>query len=43
MKVSIDKTIRAMAIALDLAQISSNYNNFPGNEPIIENITNVNY
>ncbi|PRR85360.1 HD-GYP domain-containing protein [Clostridium luticellarii] len=43
MKVSIDKTIRSMAIALDLAQISSNYNNFPGNEPIIENITNVNY
>lgn len=43
MKVSIDKTIRSMAIALDLAQISSNYNNFPGNDPIIENITNVNY
>lgn len=43
MKVSIDKTIRAMSIALDLAQISSKYNDFPGNDPIIENITNVNY
>ncbi len=43
MKVSMDKTIRAMSIALDLAQMSSKYDNFTGNDPVIENITNVNY
>ena len=43
MKVSMDKPIRAMSIALDLAQMSSKYDNFNGNDPVIENITNVNY
>ncbi|OAA92951.1 HD-GYP domain-containing protein [Clostridium coskatii] len=43
MKVSMDKTIRAMSIALDLAQMSSKYDSFNGNDPVIENITNINY
>ncbi|WP_446897763.1 HD-GYP domain-containing protein [Clostridium sp. LBM24168] len=41
MKISMDKIIRAMSIALDLAQMSSRGNN--SNKPIIERITNVNY
>jgi len=38
MKISLDKTIRAMAIALDLAEISS-----VKNSTIIEDISNINF
>lgn len=38
MKINIDEVIRAMSIALNLSQNSSNQD-----EPIIENITNINY
>ncbi|MCH3965998.1 MAG: HD domain-containing protein [Clostridium sp.] len=41
MKISMDKIIRAMSIALDLAQMSSRGSNY--NTPIIEKITNINY
>ncbi|WP_039657568.1 HD-GYP domain-containing protein [Clostridium tyrobutyricum] len=40
MRISMDKIIRAMSIALDLAQMSSRNS---GEKPIIENITNVDY
>lgn len=42
MKISMDKTIRAMSIALDLAQASSKYDDC-GHDAVIEDITNVNY
>lgn len=42
MKISMDKTVRAMSLALDLAQESYAYNNLD-EDCIIENITNVNY
>ncbi|MFL0196657.1 HD-GYP domain-containing protein [Clostridium sp. WILCCON 0269] len=42
MKISMDKTIRAMSVALDLAQASSEYDNL-GSNPVIEDVTNVNY
>ncbi|AWI07101.1 HD-GYP domain-containing protein [Clostridium drakei] len=38
MKISMDRVIRAMSIALDLSQISSEYD-----APVIENISNVDY
>lgn len=41
MKISVDKVVRAMSIALDLAQMSSQGNTY--NKPIIEKVTNVNY
>lgn len=41
MKISMDKIIRAMSVALDLAQMSSRASSSA--DPIIEKITNVNY
>lgn len=38
MKISLDKTIRSISLALDLAEISS-----VENKNIIENISNINY
>ncbi len=38
MKISMDKVIRSMSVALDLSQISSE-----SDTPVIENVTNVNY
>ncbi|MCD3350869.1 HD domain-containing protein [Clostridium botulinum D/C] len=39
MKISLDKTLRSMSIALDLAEISS----IDNNKNIVENISNINY